>query len=227
MDWYKITEETIRSFGLQFIMISVKIVLVLIFFLIGWFISLGIGKLIAEILRRLQFNYIFEKGNWKEIFEKADLKIDAAEFIGDIIKWILVIVFLTISVGLLGLTDFSDILKKVVNYLPNVFIAVCLFVATVLIADILEKVVVVSVAGSKFPYSEAAGTIVKWAIWIFAFFAILERLIPEPNLFQFLFSSFIQGITYMIVIAVGLAFGLGGKDIAADILKDIRKKIKE
>jgi len=227
MDWYKITEETIRSFGLQFIMISVKIVLVLIFFLIGWFISLGIGKLIAEILRRLQFNHIFEKGNWKEIFEKADLKIDAAEFIGDIIKWILVIVFLTISVGLLGLTDFSDILKKVVNYLPNVFIAVCLFVATVLIADILEKVVVVSVAGSKFPYSEAAGTIVKWAIWIFAFFAILERLIPEPNLFQFLFSSFIQGITYMIVIAVGLAFGLGGKDIAADILKDIRKKIKE
>jgi len=113
----------------------------------------------------------------------------------------------------------------VVGYLPNVVLAVLIFVVAALIADILEKIVVVAVAGSKFPYSEAAGAVVKWAIWIFAIFAILERLIPEPNIFQFLFNTFIQGIIYMIVIAVGIAFGLGGKDTAADILKDIRKKI--
>ncbi len=67
-----------------------------------------------------------------------------------------------------------------------------------------------------------AGAIVKWAIWIFAIFAILIQLGIAQELLQTLF----EGIVYMFAIAGGLAFGLGGQDAAKDLLKALKKKLK-
>jgi len=227
IDWYEITVEAVRNFLNKTAGFIPELIGALIIFFIGWLIAVIIEKVVAQTLKSLQVNKIFERGSWKEVLEKAELKINVSEFIGAICKWILIIVFLTAAVGVLGLKDFADVLKNVLNYLPKVIISVLIFVVAVILADILEKIVIAMVGGTKFVYSRLAGAIVKWAIWGFTIFVILEQLIPETQIFTILFSSIIQGIVFLIVIAGGIAFGLGGKEIASEILENLRKRIKE
>jgi hypothetical protein len=177
---------------------------------------------VAEILRKLNFNRFFEKGGIKTALEKAEFKVDASGFIGAIFKWIFVIVFLLVAVEILGLTQFGIFLTSVLAYLPNVVVAVLIFVVAVIIADILEKVVRAAVEGVRVGYGNLVGIIVRWSIWIFAIFAILYQLRVAPGLIQTLLS----GIVGLIVIAGGIAFGLGGKDVATEILQELRRKLQ-
>ena len=71
-------------------------------------------------------------------------------------------------------------------------------------------------------YGHIAGAIVRWSIWVFAIFAILLQL----GIVEDLVRTIIQGIVALIVIAGGIAFGLGGKDVAAEILQNLKKKLK-
>ena len=109
--------------------------------IIGWFVAALIGRLIAEILKRIKFDQIFEKGGWKASLAKADIKVDPSGFIGAIVKWILIIVFLMAAVQILGINQLADFLKGILGYLPNVIAAAAIFVVTVILVDIVEKVV--------------------------------------------------------------------------------------
>lgn len=222
IDWYTVTIEALQDLWQKFLLLTPRVVGALIIFLIGWFIALGIGKLVAEILKRIKFNKIFEKGSWKTALDKADIKLDAAGFIGAIVKWILVIVFLLAAVEILGLAQFAGFLNMVLGYLPNVIVAALIFVVAVVIADILEKVVRAGVEGAKFGYGQVAGAIIKWSIWIFAILAVLIQL----GIGKELFLSLFQGLIALLVIAGGIAFGLGGKEVAGDILKKAKDKLE-
>jgi len=195
----------------------------LIVFIIGWFIAGVIGKLVAEILVRAKLNQFFERTGWKTALEKAELRISPSEFIGAIIKWILVIVFLLAAVEILGLVEFADFLRSILAYLPNVVVAVLILVVTVIVVDIIDKILRVAVEGMKVGYGHLVSVIVKCAIWIFAILAILQQLRFEAAvwLFELIKIAFIG-----IVVMAALAFGLGGKDVAAEILRDLREKLK-
>ena len=194
----------------------------IIVFVIGWFISVGVGRLITEILRKIKFNQIFEKGSWDEALAKADIKVDASGFIGAIIKWVLVIVFLLAAVEILGFVQFASFLNRVLAYLPNVIVAALIFVVTVIVVDIVEKVVRVAVESIKIGYGQMISAVVKWSIWIFSIMAILYQLgIARPFM-----ETLFQGLVAMLVISLGIAFGLGGKEVAAEILQDLKRKLK-
>ncbi len=222
IDWYDITAQALLDLWRVFINFIPALIGALVIFLIGWFISVGIGKIIAEVLRKLKFNQLFDKGGMKTALEKADIKVDASGFVGSIFKWVLVIVFLLAAVEVLGFTQFAGFLTNVLGYLPNVIVAVLIFVVAVIIADILEKIVRAAVEGTKVGYGDVSGAIVKWSIWVFAILAILYQLNVAPGLIE----TLVGGVVYLVVIAGGLAFGLGGKDIATDILQGLRKKLQ-
>jgi len=222
-DWYSVTLLAFQNLWQGFLNFIPTLIGAVLVFIVGWYIAIAIGKLVAEILKRIKFDRLFEKGAWKVALEKAELKITASEFIGAIFKWVLVIVFLQVAVGILGWTQFAVLLGKVIGYLPNVIIAALIFVVAVVVADIVEKVVVAAAEGAKFAYTHLAGAIVKWSIWIFAILAILRQLIIVPELVETLFKALVYGIVAILVIS----FGLGGKEVATEILQNLKKKLTE
>ncbi len=223
VDWYQITLSALTDLWQKFLIFFPKFIGAIIIFLIGWFVAIGIGKFVSEILKRLRFNQLFEKETWRKALEKAEVRVDMASFIGAICKWVLVIVFLLAAVEILGLDQFAGFLTKVLAYLPNVIVAALIFVVAVIISDILEKVVRVTIESMKVGYGQVAGAIVRWAIWIFAILMILLQLKVAAQLVITLFTGFVA----LIVIAGGLAFGLGGKDMASEVLANLRRKLKE
>jgi len=127
------------------------------------------------------------------------------------------------AVEILGFVQFAAFLKSVLIYLPNVIVAALIFVVTVILVDILEKIVRAGVEGVKVGYGQLVSVIVKWSIWIFAILAILHQLGIAKSFMETLFTGFVA----MLVIALGIAFGLGGKEVAAEMLRDLRNKLRE
>jgi len=222
-DWSIITIEALQGAWTGFLMFLPRLIGAIIVLVIGWFLAVGLGKLIAEILKQLRLNKVFDRTGWREAFQKAELKVNPSEFIGAIAKWILVIVFLLASIEILGFVQFADFLKRVVTWLPNLTVASAIFVATVIITDILEKVIK---AGAKKLGGGDAGFLrvaIRWSIYIFAGLAILLQLGVTPTIID----TLIKGFVGMITLGVGLSFGLGGKEAAAKFIADIKEKISE
>jgi hypothetical protein len=222
LDWADVTIQALQNLWQSFLNFIPILIGAIIVFIIGWFISIGVGKLVTEILKRLKFNQLFERGSWRNALEKAEIKVDASGFIGAIVKWVLAIVFLLAAVEILGFVQFAGFLKGVLDYLPNVIVAALIFVVTVIVVDIVEKVVRVAVESIKVGFGQMVSAVIKWSIWIFAILAILYQLGVARPFMETLFT----GIIAMLVISLGLAFGLGGKDVAAEILQDLRRKLR-
>ena len=222
-DWSLITLMALQDSWQIFLGFVPKIIGAVFIFVIGWLIAIGIAKLIAEILTRIGFDKLFEKSDWKEAFEKADLNVNPSDFIGAICKWILVIVFLLASVEILGLIQFTFFLKGIITWLPNLIVAVAIFVVAVVVADILEKILKASIKKIGVRYASFLGMAIKISIYVFAGLAILLQL----GIAKSIINTLVMGIVGMISLAVGLSFGLGGKETAARILEDIREKISD
>ncbi len=224
-DW----STTIQSFLQQLLPFVGRLILAIVVFIIGYLISIGIGRLITEVLKSVKFNKLFEKEGWRKALQRANVDVNPAEFIGVIFKWIFVIVALLIAVDVLKLTAFAGFLTQVLNYLPNVVLAVLVFVVAIVISDLVEKVVRATVERLKVGYGYVASSIVKWAIWVFSFFLVLGLLLPpQANaLVQTLYSSIVYGVVGALALGIGLAIGLGGKDTAGKIISDMYRKIDE
>lgn len=222
-DWLAVVQPFLQ----QLISFIANLVVAIIVFVIGYLISVGIGKIITEILKSIRFNKLFEKEGWRKALQRANVDVNPSEFIGAIFKWVFVIVSLLITVDILHLTAFAGFLTQVLDYLPNVIVAVLVFIVAIIISDIVEKIVRATVERLKVGYGFLAASIVKWAIWIFVFFLILDQLLPTSNLVKTLYTSIVYGIVFSVALGVGLAIGLGGKDTAAKAISDMYRKLEE
>lgn len=222
LEWYSITYEALLGLWKAFLMSIPKVLGALLVLLVGWIFAAGIGRLVTDVLNKLKFNQIFERTGWGEAFRRADLKVNISEFLGAIVKWALVFVFMLAVVQILGFLQFAVFLTKILGFLPNVIVAALIFVVATILADILQKITAASMNRADVGYAKFAGLMVRWAILGFAISAILVQLGIAKQLILILF----QGIIAFIVIAFGLAFGLGGKDVAAEILRELKEKLR-
>ena len=222
-DWSSI----IQPFLQQAVSFLGQLLLAIIIFVIGYLISVGIGKIIAEILKSVKFNKLFEKEGWRKALQNANVEVNPAEFIGAIFKWAFVLVFLLIAIAPLGLTSFAGFLTQILNYIPSVIVAVLVFVVAIVLSDIVEKVVRVTVERLKVGYGFVAASIAKWAIWIFSALLILDLVLPASLLIKTLYTSIVYGVIGALALGIGLAIGLGGKETAAKIIADFYNKTKE
>jgi hypothetical protein len=222
-DWYSITIESLANVWDTILSFLPNLIGAIIVFLVGWLIAVWVGKLVALILKKIKLDVLFERTGWPEALEKAEIKISISDFIGQICKWILVVTFLLASVEILGFIQFADVLERVVGWLPNLIVAVAIFIIAVIFADILEKIIKAGAKKIEISYVSILGDIVKWAIYVFAGLAILTQLGVATAIVE----ALIFGLVATLSLAFGLAFGLGGKEAAAKLIEDLRKKLSE
>jgi len=222
-EWAEITLEALEETWSAILMFLPKLIGALLIFLVGWLFAAFVGKVVSEILKKLKIDRLFERTGWKEALEKAEIKVEVSKFLGEICKWILVIVFLMAAVETLGFYQFSRFLERVVRWLPNLVVAVVIFIVGVVVADILEKITKASAKKIGVSLANLLGGIVKGAIYVFTALAILLQL----GIAQEIIRALVYGIVFGLSLALGLAFGLGGKDAAANLIEEFKKKISE
>lgn len=222
--WMEILTESFQNLLDGVLSFAPAFIIALVVFIVGVVISSVIGKFIAKVVDALKVDKALQSVGVDEMMNKAGFSLNAGIFIGGLVKWFLMIVFLIASLEILGLSDVNDFLKEVVlGYLPNVIIAAIILVVAAFLSGAMQKLVIGSAKAAGVPSVNILGGLTKWAIWIFALLAALFQLGIAGAFAQTLFTGFVA----MIAIAGGLAFGLGGKDAAAKYIDKLRKDIAE
>jgi hypothetical protein len=136
------------------------------------------------------------------------------------VKWFVILVFLMASLQVLGLVAVTYFLQSiVVGFLPNVIIAVLILLVAAVLAEVAQSVVVGAARAADIRGAGIAGTVAKWAIWIFAILAAMEQLQIAQGILQTLFT----GVVVALALAFGLSFGLGGQEAAARFIEKTRE----
>jgi hypothetical protein len=199
-----------------------KLILAVVIFIVGWLIGAIIGRFVAQVVNLLKVNRALEEVGVGEIVSRAGLKLDAGKFIGKIIEWFIIVVFLLASFELVGLTQVTAFLRgSILTYLPNVISASFILVIAAVVADAMKRTITSSFKAAGITSAHFLGGIAKWAIWSFAVIAALGQLGIAGQYLLTLFTGFVA----MLAIAGGLAFGLGGKDAAATFIDRMRDDI--
>ncbi len=193
----------------------------IIVFVVGWVVAIIVGQAVARIIRMLRIDTIFENLGLKETLARADLKLDIGKFVGELVKWFIIVAALLTATDTLGLPGVTAYLQSVLLYFPNIIVASLILIATALVANFVQKLVKASLHATTQLHANFISAVAKWAIWLFGVFAALDQLGVAPSFV----NTLLIGIVAMLALAAGLAFGLGGKDFAAGVIEKLRRDI--
>ena len=183
-----------------------------VIFLLGWLVGSVLGRWVDQLIRSIKIDNLLKGIGFDKALERANMSLNSGAFLGALVRWFVIVVFLMASMEVLGLSEVTNFLRNIViGYLPNVIAATLILLVAAVIADALRRVVIGSAKAAEIRSANFLGNITRWAVWLFAIIAALLQLGVAVALLQTLFT----GLVAMLALAGGLAFGLGGKEVAA------------
>ncbi|MEK7650886.1 MAG: hypothetical protein AAB364_03425 [Patescibacteria group bacterium] len=220
--WSNVLSASFQNLWWGVISFIPNVLVAVIIFIFGWLIGSVLSRWVAQIIRALKIDNALESIGTGDLVSRAGFRLDTGRFLGELVKWFVVVAFLVASAEVLGLHQVTEFLRGIVlGYLPNVVIAALILILAAIIGEAMQKFVTGSAKAASMPSAALAGGIARWAVWLFGFIAALLQLQVAVVLLQTLFT----GLVAMLALAGGLAFGLGGRDAAARYLDKLRHDI--
>jgi len=189
--------------------------------LLGAIVIFAIGLILAFWAKRLVIEFLKLVPGIERYLKKADIKLSFVDLLGTIVEWIVILIFFLAVVDILGLSAVSRVLATVLGYIPNVIAAALIIAVGYIIAGVVEGLVRGALVSVDHDIAKPTSKFARWIIMIVAVFAAIDQL----QIAQGLIATFFQGLTYTIVLVVGLSVGLGAKDLIARVLNDWYDKI--
>lgn len=189
----------------------------LIVLLIGIIIATFLKQILLEFFKVIRLNMLLKKYG----FPQSKEGVDFAQILAEIVRWFVIILFLVPTSDVWGLGRFVEVLNNLLMFLPNVFISVLLLIVGFVISKLVYDLILASVHGLSKDSARTVALVGRYSVLIFVFLVVFNQLGIASDLIRILFG----GIVAMLALAGGLAFGLGGKDTAREILEKLKKKI--
>ena len=195
----------------------------LLILVIGWVVSGLVARAVAGLLRAVKFNELAERSGFSGFVQKAGVKDDAAGVIATIAKWFIRLIVLVVAFDALGLPAISQVLQDLLLFLPNLIVALVVLVLAGLAANALAGLVRGATAQAGLGGPDTLANIARVAVWGFGIIIAVNQLGIAATLVNTLFI----GVVGALALAVGLAFGLGGREQAAQLLASLGEQGKE
>lgn len=183
-------------------------------FLIGWIVAGWLRSFTIRLLEAVRLSTLLKGTGVQQFLRKAELTDQVEEVIGAIVRWLIVLVFFIAAVNILGLTTVSQVLESILAYVPNVISAALILTVGVLISGAVESLVKGAVGSIDVKAGRVFGKVASYTIVVFASLAAIAELKIAQAFINTLFTGFVA----MMAIGLGLAIGLGAKDLVARVL---------
>ena len=223
MTWGDVFNTSLQSLWFGFVQFTPRLVLAIVFFVIGWFLGALIAKAIEQGFSSLKIDSLLRSVSVDNLLRKAGMNLNSGHFIGQVVRWFVIIVFLLPSLNLVGLDDVSSFLSEgVLGFLPQVIIAAFVLIIAAIVSEGLSKTVLATAKSMNLKSAHMLSVVAKYAVWVFAFIIALGKL-GLGDYMSILFS----GIIAMLALAGALAFGLGAKDAAGRLISRLGEETNE
>jgi hypothetical protein len=181
-------------------------------------VGLAIAKMVERgtdiALHRIGFDRWMREGGVTEALERAGTTLDPSSVIAKLVFWTMMLLVILLSANALGIAAVSVLFAEMLNYIPNVIAAVIVLVLGILLGEFIKDLVLASSGGLRGGVNLARAA--KAAVILLAVFMALEQL----GIAQDIVLVFFVAVVGAAALAAGIAFGLGGRDIAAQVARE-------
>jgi hypothetical protein len=191
----------------------------LIIIVIGWIIAGVLARVVTELLRRVGADRLFAE-HGSRVYGERTRQIQPSVVAGELVKWLVRLVFLVAAANVLGLTQVSQLLNDVLLWIPNLIVAAIILLVAPLIGRFVRGTIEVGAGEMGFTNAPLLGQIAEVAIVAFAVIIAINQIGIAANLVNILFI----GIVAALALAFGLAFGLGGREVASQLTQSWYEK---
>ena len=192
-----------------------KVIGFAVILIIGWIIASALAGAVAAILRTVKFNDLAQRAGISGFVQKMGVHTDAAGFLATLVKWFVRLIVLVTAFDALGLPAVSQVLQQILLWLPNLVVALVVLVIAGLVANALASLVRGAAAESGLGNPDLLATIATVAVWAFAIVIAVNQIGIATTIVNTLFMATVGAIA----VAFALAFGLGGRETAAQIVQ--------
>ncbi|HNQ04821.1 MAG TPA: hypothetical protein PKH69_09425 [Thiobacillaceae bacterium] len=206
---------SLQTFWSQVALFLPKLLAALFLFLAGWLLARLLRAGIKRALDALGFARLAEKSGLEALLRQADMEVSLAGLIAGVFYWLVLLVMAVSAANSLGLNAVAELANRAVLYLPNIVVAILVLVLGTLLSRFLNRLTFAWLNGMKAPGALTISTGVEYAIQVFALFMALEQLAIGSQMLRLAFAIVFGGL----VLALALAFGLGGREWAAERIR--------
>jgi len=211
--------ESLRIFWAEISVALPRIIGAILLLTFGWMIAKVIRKATIRVLRLVKIDVLAEKSGIEDFLLRGGVKYTTVTILANLIYWSIMFTVTLAVLNSLGLQAAAELFNKIILYIPNVFVAVLVLIFGTLFAKLFKGIAYTYLTNVGIAGAEIVSVIAQYAILIFVISVALEQLAIGG---QILVSAF-QLAFGALCLALALAFGLGGRDWAAQILEKLRK----
>src|SRR5262245_36242244 len=214
-DWSEAMLSSLAAAMALFFAAIPKILAFAVILIIGWFVASLIARAIAAVLRSVRFNELSTQSGFTGFVRNMGLDTDASGAIALTAKWFVRLIALVVAFDALGLPAVSDVLRQLLMWIPNLIVGIVVLVIGGLAANALGNLVRGATAQADLGNPDLLAKIAKVTVWAFAIVIAVNQIGVAQTLVNTLFMAVVGAVA----LALGLAFGLGGRDTAAEIVR--------
>ncbi len=194
----------------EFLPALIGAVLILV---VGWFISGLLANLIERGLKAVGFENAVERSGIGDFIRRSGTKMTTSGVIATLVKYFIFLIFVQAAANVIGIPQLTEIINRIILFIPNVIIAMAIIVIGSLIAKFLSGLVRSSVSELGVGNPNLLATLTNYIVIGFSVIAAIDQL----GIAATLINTLLIGLIGSVALAIGLAFGLGGRDVAAQI----------
>ena len=211
---------SLTSFWTQLASFVPQLLAALVLLFVGWILANLARTGVIKLLDLLRFDSLAEKTGIEAFLKQGHLDISLGRLLANLVYWVIIFIVIVTVANSLGLHMVAELFNKIVFYIPNVIVAILVLVFGILIARIINRLVFAYLNNIGVQGALTISTLSEYAVIIFVVFVALEQLEIGTNLLTAAFQIGFGAIG----LALALAFGLGGREWAAGVIKRMTER---
>ncbi|MHB8668088.1 MAG: mechanosensitive ion channel family protein [Burkholderiales bacterium] len=214
MDKVDIMLEPVRAFLVQIGAFLPKLALAIAVLIVGWLLAKFAMFATEKALRAINFNVLTERAGLDGFLHQGGVGSDTTRILGLLIYWLVILAALIIGFNGMGLTYITGLLGQIVLFVPKVIVALLILAFGAYFARFVGNAVIAYCRNISIQDADLLGKLAQYAIMTFVVLIALDQVNVGGEIVRESFLIILAGVVF----ALALAFGLGGKDVAADLI---------
>ena len=215
MDRFDVMLEPVRVFLHQVADLLPRLGLALVILVIGYFVARAVKFIVVKALRAGNFHVLSDRAGMDGFLRDGGVRADTTEILGLLFYWVVILAALIIGFNSLGLNYITDLLVRVLLFVPHVMVAMLVLAFGAYFARFIGTAVCAYAKKLQLQDAELLGRLAQYAIVTFVVLIALDQMNIGGDIVRETFLIVLAGVVF----ALALAFGLGGKDWAAELLE--------
>jgi hypothetical protein len=221
--WGEAMLEAFRDMMKRGALFLPKLLALLTFILLGVLVGLAIKAVLQRLLKAVRIDVLSERWGIQATLLKAGFKQPLSQVVARLAFWTVFIMFVLMGVDALGLPATAGLMGQLLGFLPSVVAAGLLLLVGVLLGNFFAEATLIAMVNAQIQEARVIANLVRWGIFLFTASMVLTQLGIAKEIVIAAFSILFGGV----VLALSIAVGLGGRNIARDMLERRWRKAKE